>query len=553
MKKVEDLFILDVFQDAKILAGHSGLIRNVESMEISETPDVLHYLAKNSFLLTTGYAYKDNPRELCQLISDINELPCAGMGIKLGRFIDTLPQEVIDLADKLQFPIIQIPVSLTLGTVGHQLLGFLWDNKTEELFYAIHVHKKFTDMMMKGYTLQSLIKNLGLYLKCPVLLLSPLGEVTASSVHFQKENMKLMQAHVESLFKNSLETYQNNSAITINHPDGSETDITLNVFPVKTTHLFPYLLIIFNPEQLHYPSSKLAIEQASTVISFTLIKNEAIKQNNRVLKNNFFGSLVDGKIPLKQEIIHRGKQYNLLENAKYLSILCKVDNNSENYFQQSDEVLNQTYDFLYDYLEIAITKLGIQNIFFIKDTYFVILLQFTSPFDDTLKDSIRTSLEEFQKEAFDKLKISLSFGIGNFVNDVTSIPTTYSEAVEAWENGAELFQKEFISFYETKQIQELIRLIPKEELQKFYENTLRSLAYPKTKDEEALVKTMVVFLDNNCEIAITSKKLFVHRNTVKYRIAKCEEILNYSINTPNDSLHLRMALLMRSMFHPLGS
>ena len=553
MKKVEDLFILDVFQEAKILAGHSGLSRDVASIEISETPDVRHYLAKDSFLLTTGYAFKDNPIELCQLISEINDLPCAGIGIKLRRFIDELPQEVMDLANRLNFPIIQIPVSLTLGKVGHQLLGFLWDNKTEELFYAIHVHKKFTDMMMKGYTLQSLIENLGLFLKCPVLLLSPLGEVAASSDHFQKKSMKLLKEHVAFTFKKNMEAYRSHSIITIHHPDGSQPDITLNVFPVKTMHLFPYLLLIFNPDQLHYPSSTLAIEQASTVISFTLLKSEAIQQNNRLLENNFFGSLVDGKIATKQEIIHRGKQFNLLDNARYLSILCKIDHNSQNFFRQSDEELNQIYDFLYDYLKMTITKLGIQPIFFMKDTYFVILLQFTSSFDDTLKESIRTSLEEFQQEAFDRLKITLSFGIGNYVNDVTSIPITYTEAVEAWENGANLFQKNFISFYETKQIQELIRLIPKEELQKFYENTLRSLAYPKTKDEEDLIKTMVVFLDNNCEIAITSKKLFVHRNTVKYRITKCEEILNYSIADPKNSLHVRMALLMRTMFYTLGN
>ncbi len=35
MKKVEDLFIVDVFQEAKIIAGHAGLKRKVESIEIS--------------------------------------------------------------------------------------------------------------------------------------------------------------------------------------------------------------------------------------------------------------------------------------------------------------------------------------------------------------------------------------------------------------------------------------------------------------------------------------------------------------------------------------
>ncbi|RFU65087.1 PucR family transcriptional regulator [Peribacillus glennii] len=552
MKKVEDLFILDVFHDAKIIAGHSGLNRYVESIEISETPDVRDYMSANSLLLTTGYAFKDNPKELCQLISNIHDLPCAGIGIKLRRFIDEVPQEVVDLANSLNFPIIQIPVSLTLGKVGHQLLGFLWDNKTEELYYALHVHKRFTNMMMKGYTIKALIVNIGLLLKSPVLLINPLGEVTASSDHFKRENMKLLQEHVLAAFKQNMDYYRSHNRISIIHPVEGQPPIKLRVFPVKTMRLFPYLLIVFNPDELRYPSSQLAIEQASTVISATLLKHEAIQQNNRMLKNNFFGSLVDGKITSKQEIIHRGNQFNLLDNNRYLSILCKIDDHTQNFLQQSDEVLNQIYDLISDYLKKTVTKLGIQNIFFMKDTHFVILLQFSSSFDDTLKDSIRTSLEEFQQEAFDRLKISLSFGIGNYVNEVTSIPVSYTEALEAWENGFNLYQRKFVNLYETKKIQELIRLIPTVQLQKFYENTLRSLAYPKTKDEEDLIKTMVVFLDNHCEIAITSKKLYVHRNTVKYRIAKCEEILNYSVNDPKNSLHLRMALLMRSMFQTIG-
>lgn len=77
------------------------------------------------------------------------------------------------MADSLEFPIIQIPETLTLGAVAHQLLSFIWDNQIEELFYAMHIHKEFTNMMIKGYSLNSLIENLGSLLKCPVLLLDP--------------------------------------------------------------------------------------------------------------------------------------------------------------------------------------------------------------------------------------------------------------------------------------------------------------------------------------------------------------------------------------------
>ena len=542
MKIVEDLFFVDVFQDAKVIAGHAGLKREVESIEVSETPDVIHFLAENSLLITTGYAFKDNPAELSNLISQINERPCAGIAIKLKRFIDEIPQEVIDLADSLDFPIIQIPESLTLGTVAHQLLSFIWDNQIQELFYAIHVHKKFTNMMIKGYKLQALIESLGSLLKSPVLLLDPMGEAISFSHHFLTEDMKIIVENVEELIKNDIDIYREKDNFSVINPTAQNANISIKLFQVKTMHPYPYLLLIFNPEKLPYPSSQLAIEQASTVISFTLLKNEAIRENSRLLENNFFTSLVDGNISSKQEIIHRGKQYGLIDNLNYLCIVCKIDD------KQSTDIMNRLYDYLYKYLNNSFFNVDTKNIVFMKDAYFVILMQSPMNINDPIKSSIEERLKEFQHKVYSNLKISLSFGVGNLFNDVSYIPTTFAEAVDAWKQGAELFQFKFINFYVPKQLIELMRLIPEESLQKFYESTLLSLSYPKNKDVEDLVNTLIVYLDNNCEIAHTSRKLYVHRNTVKYRIAKCEDILGYSVHDSQSSLHLRLALLMRAMF-----
>ncbi|WP_313799648.1 PucR family transcriptional regulator ligand-binding domain-containing protein [Cytobacillus sp.] len=541
MKLLEDLFIVDVFQEAEVLAGSTGLKRRVDTIEISETPDVFHFMAENSLLLTTGYAFQEDPRKLSKLIAELNDRPCAGMAIKLKRFIDDIPDEVIKLANALEFPIIRIPESLTLGTVAHQLLGFLWDNKIEELFYAIHVHKKFTNMMMKGYKLQTLIENLGTLLKCPVLLLNPIGDIVSFSHHFEQNKMKNVKEEISSIFKSDIDQYREKNKLLIQSSHATQLKIPIHIFPVKTTRLYPFLLLIFDYDRLPYPSSQLAIEQASTVISFTLLKNEAIKENNRMLENNFFGSLVDGNITVKQEIIHRGKQHGLLEHQRYICIVCTIDK------EKSADMMSRIYDYLNEYLKISFCRTEAIPIVFLKDAYFVILLQFPLNTIKPVKSLIADKLEKFQQEVMENVKVSLSFGAGSLVKEVTNIAITYSEAVEAWENGFDLFQYHFINFYETKQLKELMHLLPEQNIKKFYENTLRSLSYPKSKDEEDLLHTLIVYLDHHCEISKTAKKLFVHRNTVKYRIAKCEEILGYSVRDSENSLHLRMALMMRSM------
>jgi len=89
-------------------------------------------------------------------------------------------------------------------------------------------------------------------------------------------------------------------------------------------------------------------------------------------------------------------------------------------------------------------------------------------------------------------------------------------------------------------------------LKALYENTLKSIAYPKTKEEQELVKTIQVYLDAQCEYSETSRKLFVHRNTVKYRIEKTEELLNCSLRDPADSLRIRVALIIGSILKEEG-
>ena len=47
MKTINDLFILEGMKEGIVLAGHRGLTRNVQFVNISDTPDVINFLAEN--------------------------------------------------------------------------------------------------------------------------------------------------------------------------------------------------------------------------------------------------------------------------------------------------------------------------------------------------------------------------------------------------------------------------------------------------------------------------------------------------------------------------
>ncbi|WNS76913.1 PucR family transcriptional regulator ligand-binding domain-containing protein [Bacillus sp. DTU_2020_1000418_1_SI_GHA_SEK_038] len=539
MKIMNDLFILEGMKESVVLAGHRGLTRNVQFVNISDTPDVIQFLDRNHLLLTTGYAFNNNIQLMCELIKQMHELNCSGMVIKINRFLQELPTEVKLLADDLAFPIIDLPTKHTLGEVSRYILNYLNDHEAEQLYYALHVQKEFSDMMIKGYSLTALIEQLGHFLSRPTLLLNHRGEKIAHSHDFRMDSMKLVEQEIIEKVKEDLAAAREGSTFVI----PSKEQQSISTFPVQTKRQHPSMLVIIDSLTLPYPSSQMAIEQAGNVISFTIIKEQAIEENSRLLKNNFFDDLIEKRIHSDEEILSRANYYGLNEDLNNICIICTVDQEGQNYeaLQLYEKKVGELHNTIYDQLEDEIIHSNMEGILFTKEKYFVMILQFENFSDEDLY-----VVTEFIKNCQEGLQgdYSISFGISNAVNSIKDITTAYNEAVEAIMSGYDMNKLGFINFYKTKELEELLNAIPKKDLKALYENTLKSLAYPKTKEDQELIKTIQVFLDSQCEISETSRRLYIHRNTVKYRIEKTEELLNCSLRDPVDSLRIRVALMI---------
>jgi purine catabolism regulator len=539
MKTVNDLFILEGLKDCKVLAGHRGLTRNVQSVNISDTPDVIDFLNKNDLLLTTAYAFKDDTQKLLDLIQQMHDLNCSGIIIKVYRFLKELPNEVKLLADDLSFPIIDLPTENTLGDVSRHILNYLNDHEAEQLYYALHVQREFSNMMIRGYSLPSLVEQLGHFLTRPTILLNHRGELIAHSYDFRRDSMQQVKEEIIHYVKDDLTSARKGFTFTL--PSTELQSIT--TFPVQTKRQYPSMLVIIDSATMPYPSSQMAIEQAGNVISFTIIKEQSIEENSRLLKNNFFADLIEKRIVSEEEIVSRANYYGLDKNMENICIVCNVDTEDEKYetLRLHEKKVGELHNSIYDQLEDEMIDAQMQATLFTKGKYFVMLLQFTNYTEDEMK-KVTAFIEKAQtniEEGF-----SVSFGVSNLIHSLSDIPVAYQEAVEAITNGYELKMKGFINFYKTREIKELLNTIPRKDIKSLYENTLKTLAYPETKEELELVRTIEVYLDCQCEISETSRKLFIHRNTVKYRIQKTEEMLHCSFRDPADSLKVRVALMI---------
>ncbi|MGO4375191.1 helix-turn-helix domain-containing protein, partial [Paenibacillus sp. MCAF20] len=73
------------------------------------------------------------------------------------------------------------------------------------------------------------------------------------------------------------------------------------------------------------------------------------------------------------------------------------------------------------------------------------------------------------------------------------------------------------------------------------EETFHSFASMSDGERKELLRTLKTFLDNQCQLLETAKQLFIHRNTVIYRLEKCEKLTGVNLKDHAESLRFRVA------------
>ncbi|PYZ94742.1 PucR family transcriptional regulator [Salipaludibacillus keqinensis] len=546
--KLETLLEKSIFNGAAVISGHEGLKRDVQSVNMMDAPDIIDFLKENQLLLTTAYSIKNRPEALLELVEKMAKQGCAGLGLKIQRFLKVIPADVIALANELDFPIIELPVEPSLGEVVNESLKLILEERTEELHYALDIHRKFSDIIISGKGLYEVIDRLAKVIQSPVVLMNHRLETIAASKKYGEDFYYEIAYQINEELKVRDITSQEKLLLKIQFPHIKERQMA-TVFPVQTNVYQKGYLIVFKEIPEETSASVLAIEQAANVTSFELMKIHAVEQNARILKNEFLTDFVEGNYSSEKDIAKRGKFYNLKSNHHYICISSKLDKDEDLYsglLDISESHMQMYKDSIYEQMEVWLRYYFKNHIIFTKGDLYIILVG-TEGFTEDPEQQVMEKIKKVQGEIHENLFISMSFGIGNIAEQLLHVPNSYQESLDALRSGFRSRKKQFVQNCNTKGVTELLRTVAPQKLRDFYVSSLKSLAESDRKDEQDLIETLSVYIEKNCQIADTAKELFVHRNTVIYRIRKCEERLNVDLKKAEDIHKLRTALLIRAI------
>lgn len=509
---VRQVLTLEPLTDAHVLAGYGGLEHIVESVSVMDAPDVKNWVKGGEFLMTTAYIFKDNPRALLTLVQELHAKGVAALGIKLKRFIEELPGEVIEAAEQLDFPLIYLPISCSFSEIINPILSSIFNEQSRLITQSEKIHQKLTQIVLKGGSIDDVITEI--------------KELTHSYIVFIPE---------EDL-----------PELPITTGDGTGFKV-----PVQAGSR-SYGTLVLSGDLIH-PISKVAVTHAATVIALLLQREDAKKEVERQFRNEFIKELIFGHYEDKYEVFQRGDFYgwDLRRGHVVCVFSSKINTNQYSFEETATRKARSLLDTLISRYLKTWSSAGISVA--LRD--YVIVL---SPVADDKKVSghiakLKLFAQTVVQTANKQMpRVSFAAGISSYVEGIMDIGTGYTQAQRALALSEQIRGDNIVAAYDDLGVFRLF--LGREEdqtLSEFYGEKLLPLVKFDASNHGNLIPTAEAFFASNQSLSQTAQHLFIHHNTLYYRLKKIEQILNISLQNSEDCLNLQIALKLAKILHTL--
>ncbi|MCR5522284.1 MAG: helix-turn-helix domain-containing protein [Clostridia bacterium] len=192
---------------------------------------------------------------------------------------------------------------------------------------------------------------------------------------------------------------------------------------------------------------------------------------------------------------------------------------------------------------------AVQNLFPDKNKDFIINISET---DIVIVKEVRSNtdskdLEKLARSISDSLSTELYthviIGIGTIVEGIKDIARSSKEAQIALEVGKVFDTEKTIVSYDNLGIARLIYQLPTTLCEMFLKEVFKKGSIDSL-DHETLF-TIQRFFENNLNVSETSRKLFVHRNTLVYRLEKIKKLTGLDLREFDDAIIFKVALMVK--------
>lgn len=425
------------------------------------------------------------------------------------------------------------------------------EKKNELLRHSMDVHNKLTRLVLRDKSFDEIIFSLVQLIDRDIIVQDQFFKVLGSHVTGEEDIFLLEQAMSENLwndpdFRNLMHRVNNyKQAMLIKPFPGSGINRSRLIAPITLAgNILGYVSILESDHQQLGEMEYLAIEHAVTVFTLKMMQGKIAYEAKEKVSGDFLDDLINGSYHSPKEMIQRAAYL-----GRDLAGLCQVlyvDIDDDSYYSEKQrgdknfgsQLKGRVFDIAKNYVEEKLPS----SMIGIKSDALVVVAQY--PGEDAFPElvDIASHIKERIKQMVPGVTVSI--GIGKVSASIEEIKTSYQEARRAIFIARKFGGKDRVITYESLGAYRLLFSIENDEdLKKFVDLTLGPLMeHDREKNNQILIDTLRQYLLANCNNQRTADNLYIHLNTLKYRLKKIQQVAGIDLNDPETRLNFQLAL-----------
>ncbi|HKA08893.1 MAG TPA: PucR family transcriptional regulator ligand-binding domain-containing protein [Candidatus Dormibacteraeota bacterium] len=545
------------FTEATLVGGSAGLDRQVQWVRVMETPETPRRLRPGDLLLTTGFPVKNDPEAQIELVDSVAGGNGAGVVVKLGRYIDEVPAEMLEEADRHSLPLFTIGQEVPWSDLMEPLLERIINAEHWRLKRSLDIHRRFTDLVLDGKGVNEICRTLAELLDSSVAvedasfhLLAHAGSTTdphrrETIARHGTPPRVLYDPQIQRMLREVTETRRPMKVAAFPHLGMHRERIIAPI--LAANQLLGVISILEHPPD-NEELALMAVEQAALVMALALIRDREVAEVEGRVRGEFLDELVQGTYRDETAAQRRARHLGYPLPGRHVVMVVDVDDFrgflrtrqvgedaiqavKREFLRRVSGVIRATYPRAllggHSDSAVALLPLGVES-------------------RDQQARVHAVGLQVRQAIADWRPGFSVSVGFSAAVDAPEGVATAHREVRAVLDTLARFKRWSQVVAVPELGLTGLLAGVSDDRLVEYVNRHLGALVDHDRSRNGSLIATLKAYMEEG-EQQAAARRLGVHPNTLRYRLDRIREISGAELDDAETRLNLSVALRVQGL------
>ncbi len=548
------LALAEPLRKARVVAGAEGLDNLVSSVNVMEVPDIVDWVHPGELLVSTLYPLRDDKAAVDNLIPELAKKGLAGLAVTPQSYIDDLPESMVKDADRLGFPLIELPPRVSFIDIIQPLMSRILDLQADELRQSDAILHRFLDLVLVGGDYSDIAQVISEVTGQPVTIVDRFrrilgqGGTVAKSLAQQviDEDRSGERYISSSLDLDGAGERRDQTLLPFAvHVKGSELGAL--VYPVKVSATQLGSILVWEHEGGDIDSrSLMAIQHGATVVALKMMEARSLDQVEQQFQNEILEGLLLEQTAAQANALRLSESLGNRLDPPFSILLVGSDAPSHELLMSRERQEQSYVDSSLHLAERYIRSYRDGLSFWRRGSHLIVFYPLGSRELSTARESITSMLREvWARIETGNAPYTVSCGISRPAKELGAFRRAYDEAKQSFEIGRALAgnRNSTVTHYDELGLLRFVQMSETSvEIRSYCIDMLGPLLEHDRRSSAKLLETLRVFLESNQNHAEAARALGIHYNSLRYRLKRIRQLIGDIFEEPQRRLAVEVAL-----------